>query len=654
MPTSSAAATSAQSSRLFRPQLKVPTVRSLFVSILAATLLIVAGWPGTAIADDSLESAELSQLRLYLAALKSGTPGRGESVDQLADVSFAGLMEVIAAYVELEQPVDPQTLRAFETLLERVSRTPLQPWPVVQLYSPELATFVTAPEESPLAQRLFERLRKSDGDRRTADLAVRLTPGLSLKHLASGQTEGRLAMLAAWNRRWSLGAERRPIPEMDLLVRKIAARFSLDGEPAERDALLQFMAHWPVLAPRYQECLKSCLESADPQLVQAALGVQQIAPALLELNEGLLKQFADHPMIVKAALMNYAFDAQHDHSALLRKIWGTLKPGDDPARVACLFSMGNHPRGNDAIALEAVIDQPFAFIDVAIPVLKSGDVERGRRAVKHVLTNSEQAHEEAFRLARALELGGFEKEALAAIRNEDADLALQTTAILYLRLADGQVRRQLLDLLQHPNSDLRLAAIQMFGEKRKLTEEDRGAIGPHLIRVALRDDSKGHRQEAIFSLAQWQEPLALDFFRLIQNQNPPIQLRRGYFANDDGYWQYRLRLVALLGLAKLKNREARDELLDMHRRGGPGERMDVLLALIDMGEASPVAFEDLNSPEPKLVATAAHLIFKFGDATERERARQFFGQTPLWLQFKDSGIDDNNLLRIGGLLETKP
>jgi hypothetical protein len=104
-----------------------------------------------------------------------------------------------------------------------------------------------------------------------------------------------------------------------------------------------------------------------------------------------------------------------------------------------------------------------------------------------------------------------------------------------------------------------------------------------------------------------------------------------------------------LALARLGDRPARDELVELHRRSGPVERMDVLLAFDELGEAPPWAWEDLDSTEPKLVATAARLIAAHGTADDRRQLEQHFRRTPLWLEFRVSGLDDHNILETVGL-----
>lgn len=612
-------------------------------------LLLTITWPSAKLAAESLESVEAAQLRRYLTELTAGQPGRAATVDQLADVSFAGLHEVIEAYIELDEPVEPHTHRSFQALLERTSRTALAPWPMLTLYSPELADFLTKPvPENPLAQQLCERLLAGGNDRRSFDLAVRLAPEVTLRHLADCKAAGRIELLEAWNRRLGRAAERRPIPQLDRLVATIATAFADNLPAAEIEPLLLFIAHWPAERAHYADFLTACFRSNDPKAVLAALAVQQRVPSKLELNEALVARFHDNLQIVQAAIKNYAFDPTNDHSAILRRLWPMLRPDDERARYNCLFSMGIHPKGNDLTALSAILESPYALIDVALPVLRGGDPERVKEALRHVLTASKRGHEEALRLASELQLAGFEDQALRVALDPNREQILRQTAMLYLRLAEGKTRRKLLPFLTHPNADLRLTAIQVFGEKRGLNQDDRDEIGPALIRVAIDDASMGHRQEAIHSLGKWREAMAADFFRKVLAENPPALLPRGHY-NDEAYWRYRLRLVALLALARLEDRSARDELFDLHRHGGPVERMDVLLAFLDLGEIPAFAFQDLAATEPKLVATAAELIAAHGDPFARERLQQFFRRTPLWLEFKDSGLDDHNLLHAAGL-----
>lgn len=290
--------------------------------------------------------------------------------------------------------------------------------------------------------------------------------------------------------------------------------------------------------------------------------------------------------------------------------------------------MGIHFHDNDALALAAVKEQAYDFIDVAMPILRHGDPDRARQAVRHILGTA-RGHEEALRLARDLKLKGFGEEALRIALNGEREQIVRQSALLYLQLADGKTRRRLLPFLSHPKADLRLTAIRTFAEPDGLTAEDRNEIGPALIRAALGDMSMGHRQEAIYALGCWRARLSLEFFRKVLADNPALVLDRGQFNNDERYWQYRFRLMGLLGMVKLGDAAARKELVALHARGGPAERMDVLLAFLDLGEVPEFAFDDLRAAEPKLVATAARLIAGHGDAAARERMRKLFRQSPL-------------------------
>lgn len=614
-------------------------------------LILLACAAPVAVRADTLEEIELRNLTRYLATLSSGQPGSAEQIERLADISFAGLQQTMQAYADLQPPIEPHTHRSFQALLERMSRTALVPWPMLKLYSPELALFLTQADD-PLAKKLFEQFLSSDESRRGLDLAVRLTPLQTLLHLTAGKPERRVELLEAWNRRLGRGRESRPLPQFDQHVTVLAKACTPQLPESELGPMLQFVAYCPSQSVRYQECLVQCLQSDDPQVVLAALAVQQRVPKALELNAALIERFANEPKIVEEAIRNYASDDEHDLAATLAEIWRQLKPDQARARYNCLFAMGVHPRDNDGIALAAVIENAFEFVEVAAPVLRSGDPQNARKAIEHILTSSTRGQEEALRLARELKLTGFEEQSLRIALDSKRDQILRQTALLYLQLADGKTRRQALPLLEQSNRDLRLTAIQTFAKPEGLTAEDRDEIGPALIRVAQNDTSHGHRQEAIFALGQWRDPMAKEFFQQVLAQNPPLELTAGHY-NDAEYWRYRLRLVALVSLARLKDESARKELLELHEFGGPIEQMDVLLALMSLGEVPNLVFDDLRSTEPKLVATATRLIVEHGNAAQRERLKKFFARSPLWKEFRDSGIDDHNLLKLAGMEGTK-
>src|SRR5262249_38819420 len=156
------------------------------------------------------------------------------------------------------------------------------------------------------------------------------------------------------------------------------------------------------------------------------------------------------------------------------------------------------------------------------------------------------------------------------------------------------------------------------------------------IKVALSDSSMGHRQEAMYAVGCWKAPQTMEFFRKVLCDNPSVILSEGYYS-DARYWQYRFRLMGLLGMAKLGEKSARPDLLELHRKGSPAEKMDVLLAFLDLGEAPDVASDDLDSIEPRLVATAARLIAAHGSAAAKGRLRKRFAASPLWREFRGSG-----------------
>jgi hypothetical protein len=600
---------------------------------------------------DSLDAAEMKELRRYLAALKDGKPGDAAQVERLAPISLDGLIETMRTYAALKVKIEPHTHRAFQALLERISREALAPWRLVKIYSPEFARFLTLPGiENALGQLLFKQLQTSDTGRLAIDLCVRLTPMQSLEHLANPQAKKKPELFDAWNRRLARGRESRPLPGLDRLLDRIANAYSSELPPEEVEPHLRFLASWPQLRKEYLRWLRHHLEHPRFFLTQKALDVQQRVPALLELNEAVIARCWEAPDLVEKALRNYAYDESTDHSATLRKLWQKLSAERGKARYQCLFAMGVHPKRNDGIALEAIQKESFDLFDVAMPVLRRGDPEKARQAVQHVLTKSERGYEEALRLAHELKLAGFEDEALRIALDTERDQILRQTAMLYLQLAEGKQRRKLLPLLALPKNDLRLSAIRSFASKKGLSPEDLREIGPALVKVALTDPSMGHRQEAMYVLGCWKAPQTMEFFRKLLADNPAVVLSEGYYS-DARYWQYRFRLMGLLGMAKLGDKSARTDLLDLHKKGSPAEKMDVLLAFLDLGEAPEISFGDLDSIEPRLVATAAQLIATHGDAAAKERLHKHFASAPLWGEFRGSGVDDYNILRIVGWKE---
>jgi hypothetical protein len=234
----------------------------------------------------------------------------------------------------------------------------------------------------------LERLLKSDSGRQAFDLAVRLTPEAALGYLATGKEAGRVELFAAWNRRLALGREGRPIPRLEKLLDKLAQTFSTDRPPAEVEAHLRFLGSWPALREPYRAALQSYLQHTDEKVILAGLGAQQRAPLLLDLNEALIQRRGDSSRIVEQALRNYAYDESGDHAATLRRLWKKLPTEQGKARWQYLFAMGVYPKENDRLALEAVKERRFNFLDVALPVLRRGDAETTRDAIGFVLDHS--------------------------------------------------------------------------------------------------------------------------------------------------------------------------------------------------------------------------------------------------------------------------
>ncbi len=613
---------------------------------MTCLMTILTGYGVMLAAEPRLHERESAALTVYLDSIAAGAPSSPDMVDRFAELSEDGLFEVVRAYAAGEEALPPHTQRAYQDLLERTTRPLLHPWAMVQVYAPRLGEVsLHAAEEDDLVRRLFSRLMSNEGSRRSMDLAVRLAATATLAHLASGESARRVDLLEAWDRRLWAGRESRPIPKLHERLAAIADQFSTNAPPREIQAMLRFVGGWPQLHSPYDRALAAALEHDDPEVVKAGLNAQQRRPARLDLNAGIVERWLDHREIVQRALRNFAYDEAGEHAAVLRDIWPLIPEDNDLARYDCLFAMGVHPSGNAGIALDAVLADAHAYLDVAVPILAEGDPALARKAVAHVLGGFAGADEEALRLAHETQLRGFEQYAVDLARDPDRSQMVRQTALQYLRITSGDWRREMLDFLAHPTTDLRLAAIQMFGPPEGLSEEDMAVIGPQLMRVAINDEVLGHRQEAMYVLGQWRHPQTVAFFEKVLAENPPVDLRR-YYDDDAPYWQYRFRLMALLGLAKLDHAEALRELVELHETSGPAQRMDVLLAFLDMGRMHEMAFEDLDSREAKLVATAATLIRTCGSEAHRRRLRERFAGAPLWKQMDETNIDDHRIPEI--------
>lgn len=613
------------------------------MNLLLLTILVNVCWSETRI-----NAIELKMLDAFVTALETRQPTSPDIVSELADLDFPAFRKLVDEYLAAEDPDRSIHLR-YQSLLERTSRSALSPWKMVKLYSPEFAAFLTQlPNET--SSNLFHRLVDSGLELQPFRLAVRLSPSDALAALANGSRHTS-ALFTAWNSRLHTGRESRQIADLNKHLLAITGTWNLEAPVELTEKRLLFFAGWPQLSELYSNTLAQCLGHANKQIVMAGLQAQSQHPHLIQNNKEIILRFKNESEILVAALHNFALDTKQDYSFVLSEIWPGLT--DRKAQRACLFSMGIHPHGNADIALEAVRKWPYEVIDVAAAVLAKGEREQARRAVEHVLKHSDRGHEEALRLATTLSLHGFEEQAIS-IAESEADLILRQTAMHYLQQAEGKYRRQGVQWLGHSNSDLRLSAIRMMGDPHGLAADDMSEIGPGLIKVAQSDPSMGHRQEAVFALGKWKATLAMPFFRKLIEENVSEALR----FQQDSYWNYRLYLMGLLGMARLEREgntgregdvaSAQNQLLELHQKGGPTARMDVLLAFTELGEVPVVAFDDLSSTEPKLVATAARLIRTYGSAEQQQRMVKFFKRSPLWELFRNSGIDDHNILKYSG------
>ena len=602
-----------------------------------------------------LRDAELAELHTYLDTLRSGQRSVARKVDQFAPGGFALLDAALRAYASIDADAPQHTHAAFQALLARLAAPAIGPYELTRFYSPDLAAYlITPPGDEPVKRQLFQQLLRSGLAYTPYDLAVALCPAVTLDYIAHARADDPHAveLLDAWRRRWAHSPETRPIDQLDHHLDHVAGHFSFKLPDRRRAAQLAFIAVWPQLRGNYEALLAKGLGDTDPAVVAACLEAQRERPAHLSRNELILMRFADHVELRTAALRNYALDHATDHSETPRRIWATLPETAGRERYYCLYAMGIHHRDNAQPALEAVRSDDFSLIEPAMGVLMHAGDDDARAAVALVLHERDRGRHEALSLATDRRLAGFEREALELAKS-DKDLIVRLAAIHYLAHAPGRFRTQLATYLTHEDDDLRLAAIQAFRDRQHLRDEDRAALGPRLAEVFLHDPSQGHRNEALYALALWRDPATRTVLEHVM-QTYPAHDFSGYSATPEQYWAYRHRLVALLGLALLGDDKAMATLHEMHARGGPHQRMDVLLAFHELGVVPDAAFQDLDSPELKLAATAARLIHVHGDTAQQQRLHEHFDAKPIWRQFAPAGVPDWNLLHYAGIESDEP
>src|SRR2546421_699888 len=94
---------------------------------------------------DPRDTLDRRALGSYLAALQAGQPGRPSDVHRFSDLPFPCFVDVVRSDTATGASLDPAGRRAYQALLDRMSRSALAPWPMVQLYSEEFAVFLTRP-----------------------------------------------------------------------------------------------------------------------------------------------------------------------------------------------------------------------------------------------------------------------------------------------------------------------------------------------------------------------------------------------------------------------------------------------------------------------------------------------------------------------------
>ena len=631
----------------------VPIPKPMAQTLSLWTLALLLGLTFVNAEPTRLDRADSQVLELYLKSLSSGAPSDPEMINRFDGSSFHVLRRTMETYASLPGDTGQDIHRGFQQLLYRLSKRLLVPFAVLDLYSPEAARWLagTAAQTSKRIL-LFAQLHGSQQGRLAAELAVRLTPEESLRFIGVslrgpvGRGSFAVNLLEAWSRRLSDSGETRPIPELKHCLQQVG-RAPLQVEARQLEAQLTFLGHWGILAAQYHRALRNCLASDDSATVGAALRAQRRNPALLDLNEGLVQRYIGEEAVAREVLRNYGHDLSQDHSRTLRRIWATLPPEALRLRYECLYAMAVHPTGNADIALEAIKTGDFSFFGVGLSILRKAPEDGVREAISSILTKGDRGHEEALRLAAERDLRGYEGRAAEIVRTT-RDQVVAQTALSYLQRAPGATRRGFLDFLTHTNSDLRLAAIQLFRSPERLNDQERNEFGVALTRVFLDDRSAGHRQEALFSLALLRDGRARGLFEKVL-QDHPLEVREGRPVPEEDYWGYRFRLVALLGLALLSDGEARGELARIHRLGSPQERLDVLTVLMEMGEAPAFALHDLTSTELRLAAGAAELVAAHGSAEQKTEMRNLYSG-PLWRQLGEAGLKDYGLLEHAGVV----
>lgn len=569
-----------------------------------------------------LKERRTVELKSYLQLLEAGASHNAERVESLSDLSFKDLKLVIQSYLKTGKT---NADHGFQQLLLRNSRQYLLPVKMLKFYAP--GYFQWLEEKSPVKDDFFKILSQSQMNQIAADLAVRLTPEESLKYITQTvESNFKKELLFAWSRRLNLHVESRPLNKE--LVNEV-----IHLKETSKEYLL-FKGYWYHVKMDFYIDLARLLRSEKREEVIRALEVQETHPVAFEQNKYVIQKWKDDEAIVIQALKNYGETSAKDFSSTLRSIWENY-PLSNKQRFWCLYSMSVHNKGNEKIAVEAVLKDGYHVLEPALSILRNSPDEL-KKVIEIMLTKYGKGHSEVFIAAAKAQLKGFEENALEVLES-NKELITQINALSYLSHSNGDYRLKLLKFLSHPSEDVRLAAINTFTDGDSLKQDQKNKIGPYLIKVFQSDPSYGNRQQALYVLGRW---------KAVETKKVFSQLLQTINAADyggDEYWEYRMKLMCFMGMARMGDEKAYDQLTSIHKRGSALERMDILLAYMDLGKCPEFAFEDLENTQPKLAATAAVLIRECGSTEQKNRLKDLQSGY-FWQEFPHTKLDEYNII----------
>ncbi len=580
-------------------------------------LLLCISIGSSLLTAESFEEKRINDTQNYLHLLLKGANYDAIRTEKLSDLSFTELTPVIFAYIKSENANNPY---AFHQLLMRNSTQYLMHIELLKIYAPDYLTWLK--NNSTDRAALFNTLAASEMRRDPAFLAIRLTPDESLQYIKNNQNNTfRTELLNLWSSRLRDNEENRPINKSllnDLL--------NLQDTSEE---FLVFKGYWPQAQKSISSNIRQLLKSDSKNDVIKGLRIQQHHLIDCKTNYDLILKWKNDTDIVNQALKNFGNDTKQDHSKALRKIWQNL-PLNARERYWCIFAMSTHSSGNEDIALQAIEKDGYDSLDFSLSILMNKK-EYLKKGIDIMLNKHKKGYAEIFLYADLAKLKGFEPQAFEILKTSN-DLVTKMNALGYLGHSAGKTRVKLLDYLGDPSEIIRISAINAFVNTNGLTKTDQNTIAPMLIKTFQTDPDFQNRQQALYVIGQWNVPEAGVLF----NQLLPT-LQDKY--KDNEYWLYRMRLMCYLGLARLGQVDAYEQLEKIHQNGSALQKRDILLAYIDLEQCPDFAFEDLHSDLAKLVATAVTLIREYGNPQQLEKLEKI--QTNFfWQELPNTNMDD--------------